>query len=374
MLAWAMPAQADTPADMAAYCVDQFGSGTISGFDRRNNAPLCSERTSNGLGLLHHVVDPAAVCTAQHQTSQFRKEGPKVICLTTSTGQSSGSEKIDLTTYCSNTYGQSAVVSRRLTDNQPLCTVKGSGGLSQTHYLIDVAELCGEGSGSGSLNGDTLECDGLPVANSPSQKAANNGSAQPPKSGQAQTQSTGGSQNDSAGGAASPAENVRLYSRAELAELDLSDCGYIQASKNMAENLANAQKAAKNENGRGGFGWEHGGVDTPCRALGQGLTVDLDAFCRFMNPTYETPRALGFTTSGRPMCLGPQDDRDEAWWSGHGMQLTSACSYAYPGGDAPFREGELWPIIKYVEGSLQCFYYKQRPDTEAPEIFTEVET
>ena len=74
------------------------------------------------------------------------------------------------------------------------------------------------------------------------------------------------------------------------------------------------------------------------------------------------------------MCLGPEDERDESWWSGTGLQLTWACTHAYPGGEQPFLSGELWPIIKYGGGSLECFYYRQRPDTEAPEVFTEVET
>jgi hypothetical protein len=117
---------------------------------------LCSERTSQGLGLLHHKVAPSAVCRALHGSVRYRKEGQQIFCLGDDE-KPAADRKIDLADYCRTNYGQSAIVSRRLTDDAPLCTVKGNGGLSQVHHLIDVAELCG--SGSGSVNEkDELDC------------------------------------------------------------------------------------------------------------------------------------------------------------------------------------------------------------------------
>ncbi|HMB47828.1 MAG TPA: hypothetical protein VKN63_06080, partial [Afifellaceae bacterium] len=357
-----------------AYCAATFGAGTQSGIDRRDNGPLCTERTNGGLGLLHHKVDPAAICASQHRTSRYRKEGGGLVCLTQDE-PASGGKTVDLADYCHRNYGPSAIVSRRLTDGQPLCTVKGDGGLSQVHHLVDVGELCGGGGGGGgSVRGDTLDCS-APASASGSADGNADGGDNPPPAGEgtaAQSGAQSGAQQrpGRAGG-------VRLYSRAELAELDLSDCGYLSVSTDMQENMANAARAYRDANGRGGFGWEFGGVDTPCTAMGPGLKADLNEFCRWNNPTYDIPRALGFTTSNRPMCLGPDDERDEAWWSGTGLQLSAACMHAYPGGEEPFRSGELGIIVKYGGGALECFYYRQRPDdgpAEQPEIFVEVET
>lgn len=364
-------AAAESPADLAAYCAATFGAGTEGGIDRRDNGPLCTERTNGGLGLLHHKVDPAEICAAQHRTSRYRKEGRGLVCLT-GDAPPRGSKSVNLAEYCRRSHGETAIVSRRPADNRPMCTVKGAGGLSQVHHLIDTGELCGGGSGAGSVRGDVLDCGGTRSAGRPGKDGADGGGA-PSPAGEATAPPGGPGPNGSGGRTGGPGD-VRVYSRAELAGLDLSDCGYAPLSTDMQVNIANSRKAMQDETGRGGFGWSLGGIDTPCTALGPGLAVDLDEFCRWSHSTYEQPRSLGFTSSGRPICLGPEDNRDEAWWSGTGLQLWSACIRAYPGGEEPFRTGELSHIVKYSGGALECFYYRQRPDEDAPEVFTEVET
>ena len=333
---------AEVPADLDAYCETVYGPGTEGGIDRRDNNPLCTEHTNGGLGLLHHRVDPADVCSTQHHTSRFRREGGQLVCLADSGGDAAGgSDKIDLTEYCQRNDGPSAFVSRRLTDDHALCTVKGDGGLSQVHHEIDIGELCGNGGGKVSPD-DTLDCGGEDGA------AGGNGGGD-----------AGGGGTGNATGGGSTAD-IPILTKADLAELDLSDCGYPRGDE------ASMRIAFRNPEGKGGWGWRFGGVDTACKALGQGVSVDLGEFCRRTQNSYYGDMTVRFTDSGRPLCVDPTTELPpykEADFSGTGLQLIWACSDAYPGGMEPFQTGELGTIVKYVEGHLECFYFSLKADT-----------
>ena len=274
-LCLSFPVRGNTGRPQRLLCRDLWPPERKAASTGVTTAPFARNGLTAALACCHHKIDPAAVCSSQHQTGNYRKEGGGLMCLTDD-GSQSESKTVDLADYCRRNHGEAAIVSRRLADNRPLCTVKGDGGLSQTHHAIDTAALCG--GGGGSVDGDTLDCNAAPGAG---QKAASDADNQPGKPEKQANQPGGEPRNGSDGGSAGTAGDVRIYSRSELAEMDLSDCGFIQASEDMQQNMINARKAAKDENGRGGFGWEYGGVDTPCTALGTGLVSDLDAFCLY---------------------------------------------------------------------------------------------
>ena len=310
LLLWPHAAtSAEVPADLDAYCKGLYGPDTEGGIDRRDNNPLCTEHTNGGLGLLHHRIDPADVCTTQHDTRRFRREGGQLVCLTDSggaagSGTAEGGGKIDLTQYCQRNYGPSAFVSRRLTDNHPLCTIKGDGGLSQVFHEIDIGELCGGGGGKVSAD-DTLDCGG----GGGSATAGNGGGGgSAPGGSEASAPTAGGSQQ---GGGASSAD-VPILTQADLAQRDLGDCGY-------ATDAASMRAAFRNPDGRGGYGWLFGGIDTACSALGQGLVVDLGKFCRKTQHSDYGDLTVRFTDSGRPICVEPTTElpalQGERFWS-----------------------------------------------------------
>lgn len=384
VLAWCSQASADAPADMDTYCTGKFGSRTLSGIDRRNNSPLCSERTSNGLGLLHHRVDPAAVCNAQHQTSRYRKEGPKVICLT-GADQPTGKQKIDLADYCRNTYGQSAILSQRLTDNKPLCTVKGDGGLSQVHHVVDVGELCGGTSG---LVDD--------------QNVLNCGPGTSGSAGGANPGGKPGSGHDAAGngraGGGEPASNSPNRNNVvpETAALSASDdpdlegCGIpvspelsaLGWGKDYASLLSPSFKAETDlapgskrrldleiEFSKASM-WMSGGELTPCPSLSGGMVVDIADICR-LNPINPSLGWVGSSPEStarhypRPVCHAPDTEPNPTFI---GTPLIDGCYEMYPDQASLRRagkdesgndiiEGRLYPIMKWTGASqIECFY------------------
>ena len=68
----------------------------------------------------------------------------------------------------------------------------------------------------------------------------------------------------------------------------------------LSTDAASMRAAFRNPDGRGGFGWMFGGVDTKCSALGHGLVVDLDEFCR---RTRQSPTSVT-TRSASPIAAG----------------------------------------------------------------------
>lgn len=322
-------AATEMPVDLDAYCTKTYGAGAVAGFDRRDNSPLCSERTNQGLGLLHHKVDPSAVCRTQQKTARYRKEGRQIFCLANDESPHFD-RKVDLAEYCESNYGPSAIVSRRPTDNQPLCTVKGDGGLSQTHYAIDLGELCGRPVPSAAVEGDILDC-------SAASRQAGRDRGDPdggPQAGAAPRPSNGRPPNVPR----DAPSDVPILSLADIADLDLSDCGF-----------RDVEHAEKSPDGRGGFGWKYGGIDTPCSELGTGLKVDLDAYCRRLHP----PDGMRWRDGGRPVCY--EDPGGLAFFD-----LLFACMDAFPGGYkalyASATGGLIRAIVKFSNGSLECFY------------------
>ena len=367
----ARPAKAqEATADVEAYCKKTYGAATLGTFDRRDNGPMCSERTNQGPGLLHHKINPADICQSQHQTSRFRKEGRQIFCMTGS-GSPDQNRKVDLADYCRKNYGQSAIVSKRLTDNASLCTVKGDGGLSQTHYAIDLAELCGKGGivSPGAIDGDVLDCGkagAMADANGRSKSAEGPGRGKP----QSGERRPSGPKRPGRRARAEAPDSAFIKASDNP---DLSGCGNIQDKQSFSTLFRNTE-------GRGGWGWLFGGVDTPCLGLGKGLAVDLDEFCRqTQEGDFYGHYKFALLDSRRPMCIPPLFDPPylEASFSGSGLDLNWACRHVYPGELKELRThsdtGTMISIIKFAGGKLECFYLDVTAPAE-PEVFVEVET
>ena len=372
-------AVAETPADLKAYCATTYGAGTEAGFDRRDNGPLCTERTSQGLGLLHHKVAPSAVCRAQHGTVRFRKEGPQIFCL--ADGEAPAADRrIDLAEHCRRTYGQSAIVSRRLTDNQPLCTVKGNGGLSQIHHAIDVGELCAGAPGSVNEK-DVLDCSGAGTSAGGATAARKSGSPDPEKVPPVE----GGSGQPSAGGEVPVTAIVAVADKPDLRGCGLPPSqemvflGYgeelaalgwgVVLPPSFYQQLPNGQT----ELAPGFSGetmtvgqWVNGYQPTPCPGLTGGFVPDLEEYCRSHNLP-GTAQLLHWLPSGRPICHPPDYRPDLAtaktWW----INIQAVCQFMYPDQSALRRgrkddagnnvfEGRLYPMTKLTGGKLECFY------------------
>ncbi len=346
-------AAAEIAADLSAYCAATFGANTETGTDRRDNGLLCIERTNGGLGLRYHRIEPASVCRVQHQTDRYRREAGSLVCLSDD-GGASGQRSHDLAEYCRRNYGTGAIVSRRLTDGQPLCTVRDDSGRSQAHHLIDTRELCG--GTAGSVSGDTLDC--APAGTASDTPA---GGAAEAKTGDAGGNSA--ERPDAPGGDAEPGGGVPETAIVHHSdEPDLRNCGLAQGLE-LVELGYSFPLAEGN--------WENGTAPTPCTGLSGGFKPDLDAYCR----DHFGGTTPGILPDGRPIChppgffpTGPEAD-------GYWMILASVCSTMYPQ-PADLRrgsvdaagnimiDGSLYPVVKYQNGSLECFYL----DVTGPEF------
>ena len=384
----AHPAAAQSAAaNVEAYCTQKYGAGTLATFDRRDNGAMCSEKTSQGLGLLHHKIDPADICTAQQKTSQFRLEGRQILCLT-GNETIAPDRKVDLADFCRRNYGQSAIVSKRLTDNQPLCTVKGAGGLSQTHYAIDLAQLCGVGGkiSSAAVEADTLDCAKRGVeasAGSAGKAGSSNGAGKgkPPSSEQAPS------------GPKQAGAGIRVPDTAIIPasdKPDLTGCGippspellalgwgkeyasFLSPSFNVETDLAPGSKRRQElamEFANASM-WMSGGDLTPCASLSGGLIVEVADICR-LNPVNPMLGWVGSSPEStarhypRPVCHAPDAEPNPTYI---GTPLVDGCSAFYPDQDTLRRagkdqsgndiiEGWLYPIMKWTgTGQIECFY------------------
>lgn len=350
-----LPARSEEkPADLGAYCIAEFGAAARPGYDIRTNDPLCSEVTDQGYGLLHHRIDPLDMCRKQQGVDSARKEGRRIFC---SAGDSApdGDRKADLAKFCRDNYGSTAIVSRRLTDNQPLCTVRGNGGLSQTHYAIDLAELCRNGGtpGPDAITGDVLDCS--KVAGSDKRRADQAPAERPGSKDIAPVEPMPPWETDSGSVRVVPATAIIPITD----EPDLTGCGFYRGL-DLEKLVAGVPDPPAN--------WETGAGQTPCPKLSDGLRLDLDKVCR----NQQQQMVATVLPDGRPIChpsgFRPSAELAKGYW----MLVATACSRMYPGRNELRRgkveqdgtvtaEGRLVPVVKYTGGTLECFYIDVLP-------------
>jgi len=353
-----------------AYCIQQYGAGTQGTVDRRDNGPMCTEKTSQGLVLLHHKIDPADICRTLHRTDRYRQEGPQVLCITGDETPAQ-SRNVDLADYCRKNYGQSAIVSRRLTDNSPLCTVKGDGGLSQTHHLIDLAELCGIGGrvSPAAVDGNTLDC---AKSGATADVGTGSGDEGPgkgkPATGEPTSPKSAGSGTEETGtgtGTGVPQSAIVPIS----ANPDLTGCG-IHPAVAAVELLAFPDLRYVPPTDQD---WQIGALDTPCPALENGFAPDLDDYCK---QTGYGPKAY-ILPGGKPTCLFPDEIPPPSHRILPSINVSDICNELYPGGPEVFFRSDtgaqLIPVTKYRDGQLECFYIdvRTRPKYEIEYVAAE---
>ncbi len=395
----AHPASAQTAqANVEAYCAQEYGAGTQATFDRRDNGAMCSEKTGQGLGLLHHKINPADICSAQHKTSQYRLEGRQILCVTGNEAIPAD-RKVDLAEFCRRNYGASAIVSKRLTDNQPLCTVKGSGGLSQTHHAIDLAQLCGSGGrvSAAAVDGDTLDCAKRDVAGGSgstgktgSGNGAGNGRPAPGAQAPSGPKQAGGSTRVPATAIIPAADKPDLTGCGIPPSQELLALGWgkeyaslLSPSVNAQTDLAAGSKRRQElamEFARASL-WMSGGDLTPCSNLSGGLVIEIADICRLnpVNPLLAWVGSSPYSTARhypRPVCHAPDAEPNPTYI---GTPLVSGCSELYPdqtalrrpGKDASGNdiiEGRLYPIMKWTgTGQIECFYLDVSDDGDSRE-------
>jgi hypothetical protein len=348
---------AEKSADLAKYCRDNYGLNAFPNIDRRDNGLMCSLRTSGGLGLLHRKIDAADVCAAQHGTRRFRPDGKGVICITGPSGGAQPARTVDLAKYCRDKYGATAIVSRRLTDNRPLCTVRTDGGLAQTHHLIDLAAVCG--GAAGTMDGDTLICGGgdAPRADVPNDLTRPGPTAKP-RPGELEVSGP-----PPPGGVIDAGGTGRLTGRG-VTRAHLAGCGsWIKRRKSSEKDLS-----FRNPKGRGTRGWQWLGVASPCPWLKDGLVVRFQDVCKAQN---KLP-LVWHPVAGIPICGGnfafDDDGLPRASTAGllGTMPMTYLCRNAYyneVGQDEPAirtntNADKIMPIVKYIPGtpSIECFF------------------
>ena len=176
---------AEKSADLGKYCRNVHGPTAFANVDRRDNGLLCSIRTSGGLGLTHNKIKAADVCAKQHGTSRFRRQGQELICLKGpgDAGNQAG-RSIDLEQHCKKAHGPDAFLTKRRTDNKPMCTIRTDGGLGLRHHLIDLASLCGGGMSDSRIDGAIVTCMRSSETDPEDQPRVGAGSKAGPKPGQ----------------------------------------------------------------------------------------------------------------------------------------------------------------------------------------------
>jgi len=359
LLSLCVPAIAEQEADLEAYCLAVFGEGVQSGFDLRDTNPLCTERDSSGLGLLHHRVDAADICQAQFGTARFQIAGRRIMCL--DPDEKVGRGVVDLAQHCEDTYGPDAILSHRLSDGAPLCTVKA--GHSQTHHAIDLAALCRAPVDPATVASENeVDC---AAATQPGETQGDTGSGAPPPN-----QEAAGDTSSSSSFDREVPETAILRATPNL---DLTDCG-LSPSPVLEEFGVRAAPPPGS--------WMNGEVETPCPALTRGFRPDLGRACALMLP----PDGVPDLVAGRPICRPPGTEPQPEDLSQWGMILPPVCTLLYPRPDELVRgeldaegrpvlvSGQLVPGVRLRGGIVECFYIDIGGDDGPQEEIVEVET
>ena len=349
---------AEAPADIERFCREVFGPDAFAGVDRRDNGLLCSLRVSGGLGLVHNKIDPIMVCTVQHQTQRFRREGLGVICIT---GQAAVAERtVDLNRHCRQAYGPDAFLTRRRTDNAPMCSVRTDGGLGLRHHVIDVRGLCG--GNSARVENSTLRCAGGPAGQSAGAGPAGGDGGR--AGGRTTPQAPGTPPLD-------PEDIVDADGTGELFDKPIKAANLIDCGGGPDRTYLNG---AADPNGLNGYGWDNLGASVLCPGLTNGKIVDLLMVCQKAgHPPHN--KVVLTAPSGRPICYEREtvfEPDDNSWlrtWFGFtGKTLSSICSRAYLGSFEPTLSNAeksilrgLISIVKYRvrEKKVECFYMKK---------------
>lgn len=359
-------------ADLSAYCVQRFGPGAEGTHDRRDNGAMCTVRTDGGLGMRHHKVDPAAVCRTLRQTSRFRMEGTRIICLSRAAPPAPDPDrKVNLADFCRDSYGRDAILSKRLSDNHPLCTLKGPRGLSQMHYMVDLAQLCGKSGPvpADAAAGDILDCSKIgpgPGSGAPATAdSRRDGARHGPGGGEQRAGSRSARGSKEQPGPASP-EVPETAVIPIAARPDLTGCGFARGIELRAL-TADIPDPPKR--------WEVGAAPLPCPALAGGFKPDLNAFCRDHN----AGMTAGILADGRPICHQPEYFPGPQDAPGYWLLVSAVCYLMYPDRSAMRRghsgpnaevvaQGRLIPVVKYADGELECFYV----DVESGQVIKDV--
>lgn len=286
---------AENKADVAGYCVKQFGATAFANVDRRDNGLLCSVRTDGGLGLTHNKIKAADVCAKQQGTRRFRRDGQDVICLKGPGNTAAQADRsIDLEKYCKKAYGANAFPTVRRTDNTPMCSVRTDGGLGLRHYIIDTAGLCG--GGTPRSDAKTLYCGGGAAGTATSSSGENAGSGAPasPATGAATSAATPSNSQRPAPGEPLDAGGDGMLTGKTVTLADLEGCGGIYFFD--LDDKYSMRMATKEL-----FGF----VSTPCPGLANGriaTQADYFTFCQ----QFKEPRDEGMWAVRNPDGLLPR--------------------------------------------------------------------
>ena len=335
LVAAAAPARAaEKTADLAKFCKARHGNQAFPNVDRRDNGILCTVRTNRGRGLRHYKISAADICTDLYKTARFRRAGKRLICITTGGKKTAKrtAKTIDLKKFCKSNYGPKAFVTRRRTDNRPMCTVRTSGGLGLRYHVIDLAGLCGGGSPRAS--GNTLRCGQATVGGGSGGGGKALGARGGDGSGSKRASGRGGRGGAPVGGGRG------TFSR----DFDIRKC----------PTLNNNEKYTRRR-GPNGRTFAQGDVESPCPGLTGGIRIDLVEECkRLWGQKRDPDRILLFTRNGTPFC-GFRN-----WSPGNKLDASTefmflgTCDRAHPGA----LKSKLVIVFRYRYHSryVECFY------------------
>ena len=351
-------AAAEKPADLDKYCKSRYGRDYVTNIDRRDDGLMCTKSTSGGLGLLHRKVRAADICQAQHKTRRFRRTGKGLICITGAGGGGRAAKSVDLKKYCKDKYGPQAFVTRRQTDDRPMCTLKTGGGLGQRYHVIDLAGLCG--GGAPRVSGTTLECGGSTVAGggkgpaSPgSEKGpAGGGKGPTPPGSPAPPGSAKGPAGGNGGGSKATGSATSGGNRAAAALRKVG--GRLDGCAVIADRRNFSVKDAK------GRDWDQGGVEFPCPHLTGGWSTNVQEFCElYWNAPAGSESAGWFENV--PRCGWIWDGK---WQPFRQFQLGRACLLKLKvlTGQSPqnlYEERRCSMAIRWTKKKIDCFLVKK---------------
>ena len=343
-------AAAEKSADLDRYCKSRYGRDYVTNIDRRDDGLLCTKSTSGGLGLLHRKVSAADVCQAQHKTRRFRRTGKGLICITGAGGGGQAAKTVDLKKYCKDKYGPQAFVTRRQTDDRPMCTVRTNQGRGLRYYVIDLAGLCG--GGAPRVSGTTLECGGSTVAGGGSNGGS--GKGQRPPGGPAPPGSAKGPAGGNGGG------SKATGSAASGGLGRLRGCG-IADRKHMERKRKGIPQA------------DGGGIPSPCPGLSGGKVVDLAKYCRegYKDTPYRKYEFWLRYRDGLPKCDTNKLKRRPKQEFFFDVSLPNACWRAYPGGLDALRRKGLGAAYRFKDRRLTCFYIRLTcAEFKNPSVYT----
>ncbi len=157
------PAQAASQPNYSRYC-STVHPGSFVNRMRATGAYVCTTRTHNGLGMLHHRINLARACQLTTGNTRYRNHGqgfiqcqdravvrrpaprpqPRPASVPTGQGQPNYAR------YC-NTVHRGSFVNRMRTTGAYVCTMRSHNGLGLTHYRINLARACQLTNGSTSF-------------------------------------------------------------------------------------------------------------------------------------------------------------------------------------------------------------------------------